>query len=97
MEEAADCLLGFKAGRSLAWDTCPLHTHTLTQDYAPQARVQTIYLFVTVPGSSINSWDSWFIFNLRKNKHLLLHDTLYMGKDKRIFAVTSEFVHTLAV
>jgi hypothetical protein len=23
-------------------------------------------LFVTVPESSINSWDSWFIFNLRK-------------------------------
>jgi hypothetical protein len=25
-----------------------------------------------------------FIFNLRKNKHLLLHDTLYMERDKRI-------------
>ncbi len=24
------------------------------------------YLFATVPGLSINSWDSWFIFNLRK-------------------------------
>jgi hypothetical protein len=23
-------------------------------------------MFPTVPGSSINSWDSWFIFNLRK-------------------------------
>ncbi len=23
-------------------------------------------LFATVPGSSINSWDSWFIFNLQK-------------------------------
>jgi hypothetical protein len=42
------------------------------------------YLFAAVPGSSINSWDSWFIFNLRKNKHLLLHDTLYMGRDKRV-------------
>jgi hypothetical protein len=26
----------------------------------------TVLLFGTVPGSSINSWDSWFIFNLRK-------------------------------
>jgi hypothetical protein len=43
------------------------------------------FLFATVPGSSINSWDSRFIFNLRKNKHLLLHDTLYMGKFKRTF------------
>ncbi len=25
-----------------------------------------MYFFTTVPGSSINSWDSWFIFNLRK-------------------------------
>ncbi len=24
------------------------------------------WLFATVPESSINSWDSWFIFNLRK-------------------------------
>ncbi len=31
-------------------------------------------LFTTVLDSSINSWDSWFIFNLRKNKHLLLHE-----------------------
>ncbi len=30
-------------------------------------------LFATMPGSSVNSWDSWFIFNLRKNKHLLWH------------------------
>ncbi len=28
-------------------------------------------LFATVPDSSINSWESWCIFNLRKNKHLL--------------------------
>ncbi len=34
-------------------------------------------MFVTVPGSSINSWDSWFIFNLPKNKHLLLHDIFH--------------------
>ncbi len=26
-------------------------------------------LFATVPDSSINSWESGFIFNLRKNKH----------------------------
>ncbi len=31
-------------------------------------------LFATVPDSSINSWDSWFIFILWKNKHLLLHE-----------------------
>jgi hypothetical protein len=31
-------------------------------------------LFATVPDSSINSWDSWFIFNLLENKHLLLHE-----------------------
>ncbi len=28
--------------------------------------VSNYVLFVTVPGSSVNSWDSWFIFNLRK-------------------------------
>ncbi len=33
-----------------------------------------ILVFATVPDSSINSWDSWFIFSLRKNKHLLLHE-----------------------
>jgi hypothetical protein len=27
---------------------------------------QMTYLFTTVPGSSINSWESWFIFNLWK-------------------------------
>ncbi len=43
-----------------------------------------MYVFATVPGSIVNSWDSWFIFNLRKNKHLLLHDILYMGRNKRI-------------
>jgi hypothetical protein len=32
------------------------------------------YVFATVPDSSINSWDSSFIFNLQKNKHLLLHE-----------------------
>ncbi len=26
----------------------------------------TVYLFATVPDSRINSWESWFIFNLRK-------------------------------
>jgi hypothetical protein len=36
-------------------------------------------LFATAPDSSINSWDSWFIFNLRKHKHLLLHEySLYV-------------------
>jgi hypothetical protein len=40
-------------------------------------------LFAMVPGSSINSWDSWFIFNLRKNKHLLLHDIFVHGKRQR--------------
>ncbi len=33
-----------------------------------------------MPESSINSWDSWFIFNLLKNKHPLLHDTPVHGK-----------------
>jgi hypothetical protein len=28
--------------------------------------IRRFLLFTTVPGSSINSWDSWFIFNLRK-------------------------------
>ncbi len=27
-----------------------------------------------MPDSSVNSWDSWFIFNLQKNKLLLLHE-----------------------
>jgi hypothetical protein len=27
---------------------------------------QENYLFATVPDSSINSWESWFIFNLQK-------------------------------
>jgi hypothetical protein len=25
------------------------------------------YVFLTVPNSRINSWESWFIFNLQKN------------------------------
>jgi hypothetical protein len=36
-------------------------------------------VFTTVPESSVNSWDSWFIYNLQKNKHLLLHDTFVHG------------------
>jgi hypothetical protein len=39
----------------------------------------------TVPESSINSWVSWFIFNLRKNKHLLLiQSQLVHGKGTTI-------------
>jgi hypothetical protein len=55
-------------------------------------------VFTTVPGSSINSWDSWFIFNLRKINtcYYMTHYTR-KGIDKRIFAVASKFVHTLAV
>jgi hypothetical protein len=51
-------LLYFIAGRSdsLLLIHYPLLTVT---DLLP-------LLFATVPGSSINSWDSWFIFNLRK-------------------------------
>ncbi len=26
-------------------------------------------VFATVPDSRKNSWESWFIFNLQKNKH----------------------------
>ncbi len=40
----------------------------------PQWVLQVLLLFTTVPDSSINSWDSWFIFNLQKNKHLLLYE-----------------------
>ncbi len=29
--------------------------------------VQTSFVFATVPDSSVNSWESWIIFNLRKN------------------------------
>jgi hypothetical protein len=38
-----------------------------------------------------------FIFNLRKNKHLSLHDTFVHGKGQRgCFAVTSNFAYTSA-
>ncbi len=30
----------------------------------------SVFLFATVPISRINSWESWFIFNLRKNKQV---------------------------
>ncbi len=29
-------------------------------------------MFTTVPGSSINSWDSWFIFNMRKINNVII-------------------------
>ncbi len=29
-------------------------------------------MFATVPGSSINSWDLWFIFNLRKETPVII-------------------------
>jgi hypothetical protein len=32
-------------------------------------------VFATVPGSSVNSWDSWFIFNLRKINTCYYTDT----------------------
>ncbi len=34
-------------------------------------------VIATVPGWSINPWDSWFIFNLRKINTLLLHGYCY--------------------
>ncbi len=34
-------------------------------------------LFAAVPGSSINSWDSWFIFNLRKINTCYYTDNSY--------------------
>jgi hypothetical protein len=39
------------------------------------------YLFATVPDSSINSWESWFIFNLRKmnTNQYYESDFLYAG------------------
>jgi hypothetical protein len=49
-----------------------------------------------MPGSSINSWNSWFIFNLRKNKLLLLcnifHDTFVHGKGPKESACCYEWV-----
>ncbi len=58
-------------------------------------KIQECLLFATVPGSSINSWDSWFIFNLGKNKHLLLHNIFVHREDqKRMLVVTSKFVYT---
>ncbi len=41
-------------------------------------------MFATVPGSSINSWDSWFIFNLRKINTCYCTDTLTHGKQTMI-------------
>ncbi len=32
-------------------------------------QVKNKYLFATVPNSRINSWESWFIFNLHKNNN----------------------------
>jgi hypothetical protein len=46
-----------------------------------------------MPGSSSNSWDSWFIFNLRKNKHLLLHDIFVHGKGQRGYLLLLVSLH----
>jgi hypothetical protein len=39
------------------------------------------HLFVTMPESSINSWDSWFIFNLRKINTSYYTDTTCTRKE----------------
>jgi hypothetical protein len=39
----------------------------------------TVYLFMTLPNSRINSWETWFIFNLPKNKQIShTFDILYL-------------------
>ncbi len=47
-----------------------------------------LLLFATVPESSINSWDSWFIFNLRKNKQLLSYRHNLHTKKRQWLLVT---------
>ncbi len=55
-------------------------------------------VFATVRESSINPWDSWFIFDLRKNKQLLLHNIFVHGKEqKERVAVMRKFTHKLAM
>jgi hypothetical protein len=41
-------------------------------------------LFATVPGSSVNSWDSWFIFNLRKINPVIIHAQLVHKKGQQL-------------
>ncbi len=45
-----------------------------------------------MPGSSINSWDSWFIFNLHKNKHLLLCEHSLCMKTATIIGNNSMYI-----
>jgi hypothetical protein len=57
-------------------------------------------MFATVPGSSINSWDSWFIFILLLMVYLfllydILHDTsVHEKRSKRMLVVKNKFAHT---
>ncbi len=40
-----------------------------------RSRFEWVFSVATVPGSSVNSWDSWFIFNLRKKDTRYYADT----------------------
>ncbi len=55
-------------------------------------------LFATVLGSSINSWDSWFIFNLWKiNTCYCMTCFFYMGKKRRLLAWESTRIYIINV
>ncbi len=43
-------------------------------------QISSFILFVKVPGSSINSWDIWFIFNLRKINTCYYTSTVHAQK-----------------
>jgi hypothetical protein len=48
---------------------------------------------MTVPGSSINSWDSWFIFNLRKITPVIIWTQL--ERKKQTAFVGDKYMHIL--
>ncbi len=66
---------------------------------SPSQNSGSMELLWTMPNSRINSWETWFIFNLRRKKQLVTHPAYYffrfsMNHKHHDFLYT--FIHTLA-
>jgi hypothetical protein len=58
---------------------------------------QFILIFATVPDSSINSWESWFIFNLRKINTNQYYDSVSLDvKNHKAYYEDAQFTRVRA-
>ncbi len=77
----------------LSWQCCAISPVLSLLSASPVLDV-LFWLFATVPGSSINSWDSWYIFNLRKiNTCYCMTYLIHEKSGKRMLASKYMYIH----